>query len=310
MTGTSNFNGEVAGFIYKTFFENVGAVKAGFAQLRTDIRYKEYLPLLKTDEFPASAYETTPTGATTTTTYSENSVEPAANMVYEEFDPKPWQKMIKKWASQGTLTELQMNSAFMSEIVALKKDATNRQSDFLFWQGTETHANVKLRTMEGIFPRAIVNVDVIDVVTQGVLTEVNAVSIVKATFNTVPIHLQSNPNLVIGMNANDFNILQDANDALKETTVGILGQTVNDMFRNKRIIPFEGIPASHLCATIGTNGDAANLVLAMFFNLEDEIASLKVDEVAANSKLHFLRYDWMQDGNAKDWSNFILYQPI
>jgi hypothetical protein len=309
MTQTNNYSGDVANFIYKVFYETQNAVAQGVAQLRTDIRYKEFLPLLNVSEFPAGAYEKTPTGETNTTVYSERFVEPAANMVYETFSPKDWQKMWDKWSAIGSLTELRLNPPFLAEVVAKVKDANIRQNDFLFWQGSAAHANPKLQSVEGIVTRALVDANVTDVVTQGLITEANVFSVIKSTYKTAPVWVRQHPNFVMCMNADDFDTLQDKNIDVKSGTVGILDENIKRMYKNSKILAFEGIPAGHIVATIASNGEDSNLVSSYYFNLEDEITDIIVDKVAANSKEHFMRYDYMLDANYKDPSVLILYAP-
>lgn len=306
----TEYNGSVVMFIFKTFFATLGAVQQGVARLETGVRYKTALPQLSVSEYPAGDYsEDFPATDTVALDYLERYLEPKAATVGFKIVPKNWMKIWDKWASTGNLTQLQLNPEFLKDVLALVIDANVRQNDELFWQGSAVHANTKLRTIEGIITRALVDVEVVDIVNQGVITDVNIFDVLTACHAEMASHVRNNPNFVFCMNEDDYLILQNKNTSIKSAFDGLLNDSVKNMFNSKRVIPFHGIPKNTIVSTIGTNGDDSNLVSSFYFTLEDEVTGIDISN-DAGSKTKKVRYDYMIDANYNDGSLIGLYRGV
>jgi hypothetical protein len=219
----------------------------------------------------------------------------------------------EKYRAQGTLTELRENTAFMMDVVNLIKNAANRQLAKLFWQGDKgAGAASPLRFMDGVIKKLTADSDtnVIFVTPAGAITQANVVDILQAVYSAMPDKYIDDPDWKILMNSGDFKLLQFYNNNVKETSVGVLDEVVRRLFLEKRIIHFTSLPASHVIGAKVSNAEDSNLVLGMYFDVDSEFGSMRVDYVTNFSKVVGYRVDLMADCNYRYGGDIVFYKPV
>lgn len=306
----TNFNGSVANIIYKDVAEGNEVIEEGIARLELRVRDKVELGSLRQTARPFDAYATTPTGDSVTTNYDKRNLSVFKLMAYEEFDPQDWLDFWEKWGSAGTMTELRMNSAFMADLFELLSENMGSHIAELFFAGDTGGVVAKLAYFDGLVTKALADANVIDAVTDGVITALNIKTVLSNVVDAIPEKDYKNDKYKILVSMADYKLIQRANTTVKEANDGFLDDTVKDMFEQKRIIPFVNMPKNYMVATrVGTD-QMSNLVLGFWFDQKNEERDMRVDRLANNSDDWFYRMNIRLGMNYVYSENVILYSPV
>lgn len=305
----TNYNGEALEVLYEVMGVGNEVVEKGAARLLTDISTKKALPKISQTENPIGDYvEDSPTTDTATTTYAERELVMEKMTIYEEFVPTDFHDIWKVWKSVGDFTNLELNQKLLTAILNLYKNGIGTQMAKLFWQGDKTlGAGNALNKFNGIITRAIADANVIKPTPSGNITEANFMDILSLVWNATPDKFIDDADFVFHCNTTDFKTMQTGNTALKQAFVGVFGMSLDNMYQQKKIKHFQGMPRHHILGAKATNDDMSNLFSGAWIDIDNETAI--VDKVANNSRKWFLRIDAKADANYRVAEEMVLYEP-
>ena len=85
-------------------------------------------------------------------------------------------------------------------------------------------------------------------------------------------------------------------------------QNLQDLFLNKRIVHFSGMPKNYILGVKGmANSDQSNLFFAFFVEYSNENPRMNYVENAGRNM--FVRYDLKADANYREATEMVLYAP-
>jgi len=310
---STNYNGDLNEFLYKVFGLGSQTAEKGGYHLIPDVAMKEELDKLITDEDPMTDYtEDTPSTGETNTVMTKRELSPGKFTVWGKISPVAWLPIWRKYRSQGTLTQLSANPQFLADVFDLVKNASARQLDKLFWQGdTGAGGSSPLRFFDGIIKKieADSDSDVTFVTPAGTITKANVVAILEAFYAAIPDKFFDDLDFKIHMNTGDFKLLQFFNNDAKKTTVGVLNETIQRLFLDKRIEHFTNLPASRIVGARTSNAENSNLVLGMYASLDSEIMGMKIEKKDLSNITRY-RFDGMADAQYRYGGDIVYYKPV
>ncbi len=307
--GNSEYNGGVVEVLYKILGVGNQVIQQGTAALETGIAKKRALPNLSQLDNPIGDYDLDePSTDTTTTTYAERSLNPLKMTIFEKFTPDDWQDVWDKWQPNGDFTNLMMNPEFMADVLAIYQNKGGAQLAKNFWQGDTTlAAGNALNKFNGIITRAAADADVLDVADIGVINKANVVEVLEGMYSATPDKFMDDIDFIYHMNTTDFKLLQLYNNDAKKTTVGVLTENVENLFLEKRIRHYSGLPKNYIVgAKSTTDRRDTNLFMGMYFDPVNETPLMGKTENAG--RRHFVRIDYKVDANYRVGSEIVLYQ--
>lgn len=304
----TNYNGEVLEVLYQVFGIGNEIVEKGAARLLSDISTKKALPKISQTDSPIGDYvDGEPSSDTVTSTYAERELVMQKMTLYEEFKPTDWHNLWKMWQSVGDMTNLAANPQILAAVLALYQNGIGRQISKNFWQGDTTlGAGNALNKFNGIVTRAAADATVIDVANIGAITKSNVIEVLEDFWAAIPDKFQDDEDFRIHMNTTDWKYLQQANNDIKKSSVGVLNQSIQDLFLQKRIVHFQGLPASSIVGARTTNDDNSNLFLGVWVDPEAEEPVIAKKNAAGRT--WFVRIDFKADANYREGSEIVLYQ--
>ncbi len=307
---TSNYNGDMLGFLYLVLSVGNEVVAKGATRLLTGISKKRSLPKLSQTTDPIGDYTTGVPGTdTVTTTYEEVTIEPQKMTLYEEFDPEDLQDLWDKWQPNGDFTNLRQNEEFQRDVIALYMNGSGRQVSKLFFQGDTTlGAGNALNKLNGLVTRAKSDANVIAVTPAGNITSASVSSILSACWSAIPNHLMDDPRFILMLSTQDWRILQLMNSDTKKANDGILDDTIKNLFLSKRIVHFEGMPKNYILGMlVDPNSDESNSFMGAYVQHSDENPLINKKDNAG--RIWFTRIDWKLDANYRESSEVVFYEP-
>lgn len=268
----TNFNGRVAADIYMVMNLGWDLVANGLIRVESNVRSTLELKKMKGSGNPLATPVDDPSSAnaTGTTTFSGRTLTVAESMILEDFNPDDFFAEWPEFASVGDLTNLRLQPDFLSKFLEIVQNDMGDQLADLFWQGDIASGTPALARMNGILKLAIADGDVVDVAGAANLTTGNIIEKLGDVWQAIPDKMLKNPDVKIGISYTDYKKLQIANNTIKQTTVGVLDQTIKDMFLTNKIIPINGLPEHVIVSTIMTNDLRSNLVFGYWVDPEKE----------------------------------------
>ena len=309
---STNYNGELNDFVYKVLGLAFQTAQKGGYHLLTGVNMKEEVDYLETSEDPMIAYtDDTPTAGATSTTLKKRELNPLKSTVWGTMTPSVWLPIWRKWRSVGTLTQLSANAEFLRDVFELVGNATARQIDKCFWQGDTASVTPALTRFDGLHKKIEADSDgnVIFITPAGAITQINVVAIIQSVYSAIPTKFFDDPDFRIMMNTGDFKLLQYFNNDAKKTTVGVLDESINRMFLEKRIEHFEHIKASHIVGAKTTMAESSNFILGMYASPEAEMGGIKVEKKEISNITQY-RFDLMADTQYRYGGDIVYYKPV
>ena len=309
----TDYNGQVANSIYKDFAESNEVVQKGIARLELRVRDSIELGALRQSDNPLGTYVATPNHATkgdetATSTYNKRTLTLSKAMLLQYFTPDDWLDFWDKWGAQGSFTDLRMNPAFMEDLLALLSTKVGSQISKNFFQG-DTAGAAGLNLADGLIKKAAADANVIDAVTNGALTTATILVALQNVIDAIPDKEYDNEDYKILVSTADWRIIQRANSNAKVANDGFLNDTVKDMIEQKRIIPFVGMKKDYMIATKTGTDEFSNLVLAFWFDEDEEQRDLQIEKIAPLSKEWAMRMDIKLGFDYVYSENVVLYSP-
>jgi len=308
--GNSNYNGDFLEFLYSVMTVGNQVIEKGATRVLTGIAKKRALPKISQTADPFGDYTTSkPSSETVTTTYAERELDPQEMTLYEEWLPEDWLDVWDKWQAVGDFTNLRMNPEFMADVMELYMNNGGTQLSKLFFQGDTTlAAGNALNKFNGIITRAIADAGVVNPAAIGNITKANVVDVVESVWNAIDDKYLDDPDYLIYMNTTDYKLLQQFNNDAKKTTVGVLSQDIQDLFLNKRIVHFSGMPKNYVLGAKGlADSDVSNLFFGFWVEFTNE--NPKIDYVENAGREIFVRFDVKADANYREATELVLYEP-
>lgn len=307
---STNFNGDVADAVYMDIAEGNEVIEKGAAFLELGVRSKRGLPKIDQTSQPFDTYVPSPITAdeTMTTDYGERSLEVQDMMIYEEFDPNDFVALWDKWGSVGPFTEIRQNPEFLRDVLAITAPNAGAHLSQLFWAG-DTGGAAKLAFFDGIIEIATNDANTVKITPAGVITSANIIAILSAVVDGIPDKDYDNLDYKINMATADYRILQRVNTDTKKTSDGVLGDTLKNLFEQKRIEHFVGLPKDRIVATKSSNDVNSNLIMGFWFDEQAEAQNLRVNRIANNSDEFFMKLNIKAAAQYRKSENIILYLP-
>jgi len=306
----SNYNGDFLEFLYLVMFVGNQVIDKGAARVLTGIAKKRALPKISQTSDPLADYTTSKPGSdSVTTTYAERELDPQKMTLYEEFLPEDYQDVWEKWQPIGDFTNLRHKPEFIMDVLELYKNNAGTQLSKLFWQGDTTlGAGNALNKFNGIITRLKADPNAVAVTPAGAITKSNVIDRLGEVWNAIPDKFLDDENFIIHMNTTDWKLLQEANNDAKKTTVGVLDETIRNLFLEKRIQHYSGLTKDHIVGAVSIpDSDRSNLYFGFYVTLEGE--NPKIDYVENAGRDWFLRMDLKADANYREASEIVFYEP-
>lgn len=319
---STNYNGDLDQHLYEVMQEGadfLGDAGGGgmeptpaAAYMKTGIAKKSQLDRIKYTEDPFEDYVTTNPGFGSGSSKEKRDIEPKKMTLSGTFQPDEWLADWEEYQPNGTLTDMVMNPRFQAIIMNLALNAGWTQLAKLFWQGDVTAGGASpLRFFDGIITRLIADsdTDVSFVTPAGVITQANVVDRLVDMYNAIPNKFLKDPNYRINMSFDDFKLLQLFNNDAKKTTVGVLDENIRNLFLNKRIVPYLGLPKDHLVGARNTGMQDSNFVFGTYFSLDSEFTGIQIAKTENLGKVWGYRVDFMADTQYRAGEDVVLYKP-
>lgn len=304
----TNFDGDISQVLYSVLAVGNELSAKNTMYVETSVPDKRSLPRLSSSDNPIGAYVVSPGAGdqTDTTLYEERDLVLANSMHYESFLPDDFILMFPEYRSRNDFTNLQLDPQFWAAILTLKQNKIGTQISKLFWAGDTASGVVATNRFDGIVKQATADADVIDVANIGVITKANVVTVLENIWAAIPEHLLERPEFNIHMSTADWRLLQAYNNDVKKGTVGVLSQVVEDLFLEKRIKHYSGMPKNVIIAAEGYASPMSNLVMGVWVDPTGE--NPIVDKLAANSKAWFIRIDYKLGASYRAGEEIVMYK--
>lgn len=313
--GSTNYNGELDGFLYEVLQDGADFLSADVAAAyqKTGVRKKEQLDRIVYDANPFEDYTTGNPAFASGADKNKRDIEPKKITLSGTIEPDEWLAEWDRYAPNGNLTNLMANPTFLRRVLDLALNAGWTQLADLFWQGDVTAGPANpLRFFDGIVTEAIADTDtdVTFVTPAGVITQANIVDRLIDCYKAMPNKFLKDPNYKFNVSVEDYKLLQLYNTDVKKTTVGVLDQIIKNLFMEQRIVPSLGFPKDHILGTHSSLTPDSNLVFANYFSLDSEFQGIQVAKTANLGKVYGYRVDFMADAQYRAGADILLYKPV
>lgn len=312
---STNYAGSLDAFLYAVMQDGADFLspEVAAAYQKTGVRYKEQLDRIAYTANPLEDYVTTNPGFASGSNKKHRDIEPQKMTLSGTIQPDEWLNDWDQYAPNGNLTQLMMNPQFLMRVMELALNAAWTQLADLFWVGdTGAGGASPLRFFNGIITKvkADSDADVTFIPAAGVITQANVVDRIIDAYNYTPDKFLRDPNYKYHVSIADWKLLNLYNTDAKKTTVGVLDQTVMDLFLSKRIVPSLGFPKDHILATHTSLTPDSNLVFANYFSLDAEFNGMQVAKINNLGKVYGYRVDFMADVQYRSGADIVLYKPV
>lgn len=306
----TNYNGDYLDVIYNVLQIGNETVQKGSVNVQVGIAKKRELPRASQTEDPLGAYtDGAPSSESVTTSYDRRELDPKEMTLYETFIPREWLDIWEPWQPDGDFSNLEMDSTLFGKFMELYQNGIGTQLSKLFWQGDTTlGTSDPLGHFDGIITRAIADANVIDVTPAGAITQANVVDRIQEVWAAIPDKFLEDMDFIIHMNTTDFKLLQQYNNDAKKTTVGVLDEDIKNLFLNKRIRHYQGLPKNYIVGAKATTDEmSSNLFMGIYSDVTSDNPRIK--RIAENSNTWFIRIDTKADANYRVSEEIVLYSP-
>lgn len=312
--GATNYGGTLDDFFYEQMYDGAEFLDPRFGAAYQKIGVRKSIQLDKAiyTENPLEDYtEGNPTFGSGATKSKRDLITKVMTLS-GTFTADEWMGEWDKYAPNGNLTNLMMNPAFLKRVLELALNASWSQIETLFWQGDVTAGVASpLRFFDGIITLLIANSegDVNFTTPQGVITEANSDTILKAQYEAIPERFKRDPNYRFHVSHADFDLLQFRDIGVKKSTDGILEQKIRKFYLGKEIVPFVGIPKNYIISAHTNTSADSNFVFGTYFDLEDEFAGINVAKIENLGKKKGYRVDFKAAPQYRAGRDITVYKP-
>lgn len=308
LTKVTNFDGDVLEQLYLIAEVGNQTIEKGLVFNNTGVPDKRELPFLKVSDNPWGTYTTgVPGGDTFTAEKDKRDLETFEMMLYTEYLPDTFILEWEAWRSVKSFTDLMLNPKLLTDVLSLLNNKAGTQLSKVIWQG-DTGGAADVAFFDGFIKKFLADGDVTDVANIGVITTANVIEILGDVWAAIPTKFFDNPDFMILMSTIDYKKLQEANNSIKETTVGVLDENIHRLFLEKRIEHVDGIPANSIVGAVATSALTSNLHFGSWFTLENENPKIGLKDNAG--KIWFIRIDAKFGVQYRTGEEVILYTGV
>lgn len=305
LTKVTNFDGDVLNQLYLIAEVGNQTIEKGLVFMNTGVPDKRELPFLSISDDPWGVYTTAaPSGDTFTAAKDRRNMEVFPMMLYTEYLPDEFIEEWDQWRSVKSFTDLMLNPALLNDVLSLLSNKSGTQLSKVIWQG-DTGGGGDVVFFDGFIKKFLADGDVTDVANIGVITVANVIDVIGDVWAAIPTIFFDDQDFKILMSTIDYKKLQEANNSIKETTVGVLDEKIHRLFLEKRIEHVDGIPENSVVGAVATSSPTSNLHFGSWFTLENE--NPKIGLVDNAGKLWFIRIDAKFGVQYRTGTEIILY---
>lgn len=307
----TNYDGSLDEFVYLVMGLGNDVAQKGAIHMIPNVSSKIQLDYMTTEEDPFNDYSDAQPSFTGVTTKYKNDLEPQKFQMDGIITPSAWMSVWKKYSSKGNLTGLRANPALLRDVIMLIKNAANNQLSKLIWQGdTAAGGASPLRFFDGLIKLIDASADTINVTPAGAITQANVSAILESVYTAIPDKFIENPDFKIIMSTADFRLLQLFNNSVNETTNGILAKNVQRLFLEQRIEHFQYLPKNHIIGAVAKQTEDSNLVLGMYYDLEQEFNAININYIGSHDMRVGYRVNMMAGVQCRYFGDIVFYEPV
>jgi hypothetical protein len=308
---STNYAGDLDSYLYLSVQDGADFMAAGkgCAYQKTGVRYKEQIDRISYTANPFEDYVVTNPTFASGANKKKRDIEPQKMTLSGTFQPDEWLNDWDAYAPNGTLTDLMMNPTFLRRVMDLAINSAWTQLADLFWQGnTAAGSTNPLRFFNGIITKLLANTDsdVTINTTIGTITKTNVVDALELFYENIPNKFLEDLNYKAHVSFEDWKLLNLYNNDVKKTTVGVLSENVENLFLQKRIVPYLGLPKNNIVGARTTLTPDSNFVFANYFSMDAEFNGIQVAKINNLGKVYGYRVDMMADTQYRDGSDIWL----
>lgn len=309
----TTYAGELDEFLYEVIETGADFLKPekAAAYSKVGIRDSDQLDRLEYSDDPIEDYTEGNPAFLSGSTLKKRDLIPEKMTVSGTFKADEWLNQWARYAPNGNLTNLMVNQEFLRRVLELALNKSKTQLDKLFWVGDKTAVGTPLRFFDGIVTKLIVDSDgdVVFVTPAGAITQANVVARLEDMYKATPDKFLEDPNYKYHMAMADFKLLSLFNNDVKKTTVGVLDETIKNLFLAKRIVPFVHLPKDYIIGARTTLTADSNFVFGQYFSLDSEFSGIEVAKIDNLGKKIGWRVDFMCDAQYRHGGDILVYKP-
>ena len=300
-SGTTNANGELDQYLYLTYKDGADFLmpEKACAYMKSNVRSKVELDRYSYSANPFEAYAAGNPTFASGATKAMRALDPSEckRTVSGLYSPNSWIKEWEKYAPTGTLTNLRLNQNITRYTFELALNAAWTQEAKLFWQGNKASLDPTLVFQNGILKKIDANSDgdIVFIPSIGAVLKTNIVDILWSMYKAMPLKFRDDPDYKFHLSYNLFDLINEFDIDIKKTTYGVLGNAFKNIFINKRIVPYIGMPDTHIIGARTTGTEDSNFVYANYFGLDAEMQSIQAAKIDNLGTQWGYRVDFMAD---------------
>ena len=299
--GATNYSGTLDSYLYLTFKDNADFLRSdkACAYMKSGIRSTLQLDKLVYTKNPYEPYVVGNPTFASGANKSKRELNPASNKrtISGTIDPSEWIEEWDKYAPTGTLTNLRAAPQIVQSVFELAMNAAKEQEELLFWQGDKLSGTPALTYQDGLIKKIDTNSDgdIVFIPSIGAVLKTNIVDILWSMYKAMPLKFRDDPDYKFHLSYNLFDLINEFDIDIKKTTYGVLGNAFKNIFINKRIVPYIGMPDTHIIGARTTGTEDSNFVYANYFGLDAEMQSIQAAKIDNLGTQWGYRVDFMAD---------------
>lgn len=299
-------------------------VEKGLINIVSDIQYKYVLPNMVLTDDIIQDNSATPTTSVGTYDFGERYLEPKDFMVYLEFNPRIYEKYWKPWQPEGNLVFRELDPKLQAVMIRELLKKKNAYLGSAIWMSslTANDATVtppsgepklgagKYKYFDGLLKRMLTNVKEGNANHKVIVAGNTALDSGEAIETALYTMWQNCPTQIRDENLSyvtSWDVWDKYDQYLTAKDVKyVQNERMNEyLFKNKRIIPINGMPAHTIVLGKFTNDQESNFWMGVDYANDTEV--LKVERLQANSEMYFMQMRMKMDVNIVNPSEIVLW---
>lgn len=327
---TSGYSGQVLeAFVTKAVVGN-DTVDKGLVYVKSGVKHEYAIPRLGLGKIiqDRKATPTSPNDAKGSFTFDERKLNPQDFMVYTEFNPRDLERYWEFAASDGRLVFRKLDAQTQVAMVGEIMKAVNEYVGTAIWMARKTggtaitgpagevvvgDSDLDLNKFDGFLYKMLDTIangkdgdKVILAGNSGITTPEEAIAAMNATFKAIPKALRGKADLRIVMDYTTFDLYDEYLINLPNKGRDYAG-TNAQRFRNIPIVVVNGAPAQTVVAGLFGANIRSNFWVGVDYI--DDIDTLQVEKLQANSELYFFKMLMKMDVQIAQPSEIVLHTP-
>ena len=312
--GATNYSGTLDSYLYLTFKDNADFLRSdkACAYMKTGVRSTLQLDKLVYTQNPYEPYVVGNPTFASGANKSKRELNPASNKrtISGTIDPSEWIEEWDKYAPTGTLTNLRAAPQIVQSVFELAMNAAKEQEELLFWQGDKLSGTPALTYQDGLIKKIDTNSDgdIVFIPSIGAVLKTNIFDILWEMYQGMPKKFRDDPNYKFHVSYNVYDLANEQDIDVKKTSFGLLDNTFKDRFLNKRLVPYLGMPDTHIIGARTTGTEDSNFVYANYFGIDNEFRTIRIANTANLGTEIGYRVDFMADVQYRNGVDMTVYK--